>query len=170
MNTKLRGRVFKFGDNIDTDVIIPAQYCVSSDPKFLGQHAMEGLDAEFSKKAQAGDIVVGGENFGCGSSREQAPQALMGCGITAVLAKSYSRIFYRNAINIALPIVTSAVAAEEAKTGDILEIELDKGEVFNVTQNKRYKANPFPPFVREIIDAGGLVNWVKNRVQATTHP
>lgn len=167
MISKLRGKVFKFGDNVDTDVIIPAQYCVSSDPKFLGQHAMEGLDAQFVKKVQPGDIVVGGENFGCGSSREQAPQALMGAGVGAVLAKSYARIFYRNAINIALPIVQSAGAAEEVREGDVLEIDFDKGEVLNVTQNKRYKANPFPPFVREIIDAGGLVNWVKHRVQST---
>jgi len=157
----LRGKVLKFGDNVDTDVIIPSQYCVSSEPSFLGAHCMEGLDAEFSKKVQPGDILMGGENFGCGSSREQAPLAIRGCGIAAVVAKSFARIFYRNAINIALPIVIAPSAVEEAQTGDILEINLDTGKIFNITRQTSYQANPFPPFLQEIISAGGLVNYVK---------
>lgn len=166
----LRGKVFKFGDNVDTDVIIPAQYCASSEPSFLGVHCMEGLDAEFSKKVQSGDILVGGENFGCGSSREQAPLAILGCGLSAVVAKSFARIFYRNAINIALPIVVAPLAAEEAQTGDILEIDLDTGKIFNITRQTSYQANPFPPFVREIISAGGLVNYVKAKKREMKNP
>jgi 3-isopropylmalate/(R)-2-methylmalate dehydratase small subunit len=155
--------VWKYGDNVDTDVIIPANYCLSNDPAFLGQHAMEGIDPQFVKKVNPGDIIAGGENFGCGSSREQAPLALKGAGVSAVIAKSFARIFYRNAINIALPIVISPEAAAEMNEKDEVEIDLATGIIRNRTTGKVYESAPFPEFVQEIIRAGGLVNYVKNR-------
>lgn len=161
--TKIAGKAWKYGDNVDTDVIIPANYCMSNDPAFLGQHAMEGIDPQFVKKVKPGDILVAGENFGCGSSREQAPLALKGAGVSAIIAASYARIFYRNAINIALPIVISPEAAREIREGDEVEIDLATGEIRDRTTETTYTSTPFPEFVQDIIRAGGLVNYIKTR-------
>jgi 3-isopropylmalate/(R)-2-methylmalate dehydratase small subunit len=161
--TKIAGKVWKYGDNVDTDVIIPANYCLSNDPSFLGQHAMEGIDPQFVKKVKPGDLIVAGENFGCGSSREQAPLALKGAGVGAIIAKSFARIFYRNAINIALPIVISPEAAAEISEGNEVEVDLATGVIRDNTTGRVYESTPFPPFVQDIIRAGGLVNYIRQR-------
>ncbi len=161
----ISGKALKYGDNIDTDVIIPACYLTSTDPAELAQHCLEGLDPTFSEKASSA-ILVAGKNFGCGSSREHAPLAIKASGVKAVIAASFARIFYRNAINIGLPILESEEAAEKIKEGDQLEIDLDKGEIKDLTSGDTFKVNPFPPFLQEIIERGGLMNLVKERVES----
>lgn len=164
----MKGQAWKFGNNIDTDLIIPARYLNTSDPKELAKHAME--DALRLRSGQAfmdiikkGDFIVAGENFGCGSSREHAPIALKAAGVSAVIAKSFARIFYRNAINIGLPILECKEAAKEIHQGDLLEVNLAKGEIKNLTSKMIYHAQPFPEFMRKIIKAGGLINYLKSK-------
>lgn len=161
----IRGKVHIFGDDIDTDVIIPAPYLVSSNPKELAQHAMEGADPDFPKKVKPGDIIVAGRNFGCGSSREHAPMALKGAGVACVIAKSFARIFYRNAFNTGLLILVSPQAAEEASTGDEIEVEPEKGVIRNITKGKEYHSAPVPPFMQELLNAGGLMNFMMKQVK-----
>jgi 3-isopropylmalate/(R)-2-methylmalate dehydratase small subunit len=157
----IRGRAHKFGDNIDTDAIIPATYANLTDPAELGRHCMEHISPGFALRISAGDIIVGGSNFGCGSSREIAPLAIKGAGISGVIAKSFARIFYRNAINIALPLLESPEATEGTEEGDSLEIDLLRGEIRNLTRGKVFKAAPYPEFVRELVAAGGLVEYAR---------
>lgn len=161
MNAK--GRVFKYGDNVDTDVIIPARYLNIADPKELATHAMEDIDAEFVKKMQPGDIVVATRNFGCGSSREHAPLVLRENGVSCVIAASFARIFYRNAINIGLPILECEAAANAIEDGDIVSVDFDTGVITNETKNETYQAAAFPPFIQSIIKAGGLLKSLKER-------
>lgn len=161
MNAK--GRVFKYGDNVDTDVIIPARYLNIADPKELATHAMEDIDAEFVKKMQPGDIVVATRNFGCGSSREHAPLVLRENGVSCVIASSFARIFYRNAINIGLPILECEAAANAIEDGDIVSVDFDTGVITNETKNETYQAAAFPPFIQSIIQAGGLLKSLKER-------
>ena len=155
---KSKGTVHKYGDNLDTDVIIPARYLNTIDPEELKLHCMEDIDADFISKARYGDIIVGGKNFGCGSSREHAPIAIKAAGISCVIAESFARIFYRNAINIGLPIIESAEAARAISDGDTAEIDFDKGEV--ISGGKTFRVPAFPRFVQEIIKAGGLMNKI----------
>lgn len=157
------GRVFKFGDNVDTDVIIPARYLNSSDPKELVQHCMEDIDAEFVNKVEEGDIIVANKNFGCGSSREHAPIAIKAAGVSCVIADTFARIFYRNAINIGLPIVECKAAAEEISEGDQVEVDFDSGVITDKTTGKAYQGQPFPAFMQKIIDCGGLVNYINEK-------
>lgn len=161
MNAK--GRVFKYGDNVDTDVIIPARYLNIVDPKELATHAMEDIDAEFVKKMQPGDIVVATRNFGCGSSREHAPLVLRENGVSCVIAASFARIFYRNAINIGLPILECEAAANAIEDGDIVSVDFDTGVITNETKGETYQAAAFPPFIQSIIKAGGLLKSLKER-------
>jgi 3-isopropylmalate/(R)-2-methylmalate dehydratase small subunit len=158
----IKGKAHKFGNNINTDDIIAAKYLDSQDEKFLGSKCMENIDSEFPKRVEQGDIIVAGNNFGCGSSREHAPWAIRGCGISVVIAKSFARIFYRNAINIGLPIITLA-ETKDIENGDVIELDLSKGSVNNITKNKVYKTSIFPQFLQEIIQFGGLMNWIKIR-------
>ncbi|MEG0258115.1 MAG: 3-isopropylmalate dehydratase small subunit [Christensenella sp.] len=158
---KVKGRVFKYGDNIDTDVIIPARYLNTSDAKELAAHCMEDIDASFVKRAKKGDIIVGMNNFGCGSSREHAPIAIKEAGISCVIAASFARIFYRNAVNIGLPIMECAEAAEGIREGDEVQVDFAAGDIKNVTTGKSFKAQPFPPFIQDIIAAGGLIAAVR---------
>jgi len=155
------GNVFKYGDNVNTDVIIPARYLASSEPEVLAAHCMEDIDKEFATRVKPGDIVVGLRNFGCGSSREHAPLALKASGVSCVIAKSFARIFYRNAINIGLPIMECPEAAECIQQNDQISIDFDSGKIRNVSQNVTYQAEPFPAFMQEIIEAGGLINRTK---------
>lgn len=159
---KAQGKVIKYGDNIDTDVIIPARYLNTSDPKELAKHCMEDIDTEFVNKVQDGDIMVGGANFGCGSSREHAPIAIKASGISCVIAKDFARIFYRNSINIGLPILECAEASEDIDAGDDVSIDFDTGVITNNTKNKTYQAVAFPPFMQDIINNGGLIARIKN--------
>ena len=159
---KAQGKVIKYGDNIDTDVIIPARYLNTADPKELAKHCMEDIDTEFVNKVQAGDIMVGGANFGCGSSREHAPIAIKASGISCVIAKDFARIFYRNSINIGLPILECAEASEDIDAGDDVSIDFDTGIITNNTKNKTYQAVAFPPFMQDIINNGGLIARIKN--------
>lgn len=152
-----KGTVFKFGDNVDTDVIIPARYLNTPNAKELAAHCMEDIDPDFVNRASTGDIIAAGWNFGCGSSREHAPLAIKTVGISAVIAKSFARIFYRNAINIGLPILECEAAAEAIENGDTVEVDFDSGTITNVTKNETYQAEPFPEFIQEIIAAGGLL-------------
>lgn len=158
---KANGKVIKYGDNIDTDVIIPARYLNTSDPKELAQHCMEDIDKDFAKNHTEGDIMVGGANFGCGSSREHAPIAIKASGISCVIAKDFARIFYRNSINIGLPILECAEASEDIDAGNEVEVDFDTGVITNKTKNKTYKAAAFPEFMQGIINAGGLVEYLK---------
>jgi 3-isopropylmalate/(R)-2-methylmalate dehydratase small subunit len=162
---QFRGKVWKFGDDIDTDVIIPARYLLTSDAAELAEHVMEDIDPEFAGKVQEGDIIVAGKNFGCGSSREHAPIAIKGAGVSVVVAESYARIFYRNSINIGMPLVECPEAVEDAENGDILEIDTLEGMVLNLRTGKEYTANPHAPFVQEIVNAGGLMEAVAARVK-----
>ena len=155
---KLAGKVWRYGDNIDTDVIIPARYLNIADRKELATHCMEDIDTEFVGKVNAGDIMVGGENFGCGSSREHAPMVIKESGIDCVIAKTFARIFYRNAINIGLPILECPEASEGISAGDEVAIDFDTGVITNETTGKSWQAQPFPEFIQEIMEAGGLVN------------
>ena len=157
-------RAWRFGDDVDTDVIIPAQYLTSSDEKELGLHALEGLDPGFADEVRAGDVVVAGRNFGCGSSREHAPLALRGAGVSVVVATSFARIFFRNAINTGLPVLVCPEAVEATETGDDLDIDVSSGTIFNATKEMRFAARPHPEFVLEIIERGGLVPWVRERL------
>jgi len=163
----LKGRVWKFGDNIDTDAIIPARYLNTSDPQELAKHIMEDADKDFPSKVKAGDLIVADANFGCGSSREHAPIAIKAAGIQAVVAKSFARIFYRNAFNIGLPIFESDEASGRIKEGDEIEIDADKGVIKNVSRNEEYAAKPIPPFMQELISAGGLIEWTRRRLKAS---
>ena len=158
---KAVGRVFKYGDNVDTDVIIPARYLNSSDPAELATHCMEDIDKEFVKSVKPGDVMVAGWNFGCGSSREHAPLVIKTCGTGCVIAKSFARIFYRNAINIGLPILECEEAAEEIAANDEVTMDFDTGVITDVTTGKTYQAQPFPPFIQNIIKAGGLLKSLK---------
>ncbi|MCM8795258.1 MAG: 3-isopropylmalate dehydratase small subunit [Candidatus Omnitrophica bacterium] len=159
----IKGRVHKFADNINTDDIIPARYLVSTDPVELGRHCMENIRADFVKKVKPGDIIVAGKNFGCGSSREHAPLAIKGCGVAAVIAKSFAAIFFRNAINIGLPFL-ELEEIDEIEEGDFLEIDLASGIIKNLTQNQTYKTEAFPEFLQEIVKKGGLINYIKYKV------
>ncbi len=161
----IRGKVWKFGNDIDTDAIIPARYLNTSDPAELAKHVMEDADKEFPDKVKSGDVIVAGKNFGCGSSREHAPIAIKAAGIQAVVAKSFARIFYRNSFNIGLPIFESEVASEEIKEGEEIEIDADNGIIRNLTTGKEYKANQIPPFMQELINEGGLIEWTKKKIQ-----
>ncbi|BAK48374.1 MAG TPA: 3-isopropylmalate dehydratase small subunit [Lachnospiraceae bacterium] len=154
------GTVFKYGDNVDTDVIIPARYLNSSDPKELAQHCMEDIDQEFVHKVQQGDIMVAAKNFGCGSSREHAPIAIKAAGVSCVIAETFARIFYRNAINIGLPIIECPEAAKEIAAGDRVEVDFDSGVITDQTTGKTYQGQAFPPFMQKIIDCEGLVNYI----------
>ncbi|MBP7088594.1 MAG: 3-isopropylmalate dehydratase small subunit [Candidatus Omnitrophica bacterium] len=156
----IKGKVHKFGDNINTDDIIAAKYLDSQDEKFLGSRCMENIDPDFTKRVRPGDIIVAGSNFGCGSSREHAPWAIKGCGITVVIAKSFARIFYRNAVNIGLPIV-ELKEVDQISNADTIEVDLSKGIVNNISKNKSYRISVFPKFLQEIIESGGLINWIK---------
>jgi 3-isopropylmalate/(R)-2-methylmalate dehydratase small subunit len=158
------GTAHTFGRDVDTDVIIPARYLNTSDPDELASHCMEDIDAEFVQRVKKGDIIVAGENFGCGSSREHAPVAIMRSGISVVVASSFARIFYRNSINVGLPIVVCPAATKHAKAGDRLRVDLSAGTVENVTQGKKYAAEPFPPFMQELIERGGLMKYVKGKL------
>lgn len=156
---KALGHVFKYGDNVDTDVIIPARHLAITDPKGLAEHCMEDIDADFVKKVKDGDIIVANKNFGCGSSREHAPLAIKASGISCVIAETFARIFYRNAINIGLPIIECAEAAKEIEAGDEVDIDFDTGIIRDITKGTSYQGQAFPPFMQELIQAGGLVNY-----------
>ena len=158
-----QGRVHKYGNNIDTDVIIPARYLNTADHSELAKHCMEDIDTEFVNKVSQGDIMVGGANFGCGSSREHAPIAIKASGIDCVIAKSFARIFYRNSINIGLAILECPEASEKIDDGDTVSIDFDTGIIYNETKNEQYQAQPFPDFIKEIIAANGLLNSIKNK-------
>jgi len=161
MNAK--GYTHKYGDNVDTDVIIPARYLNIADKKELAAHCMEDIDADFIKKVKPGDIMVGGQNFGCGSSREHAPMVILESGISCVIAKTFARIFYRNAINIGLPILECPEASEKIAAGDEVAVNFDTGVIQNLTKNETYTAEPFPEFIKEIIEAGGLLASIKKK-------
>jgi 3-isopropylmalate/(R)-2-methylmalate dehydratase small subunit len=158
----MQGKAWKFKDHVDTDLIIPARYLNTHDPLELAKHCMEDADASFAGKVSEGDIIVAGENFGCGSSREHAPVAVKAAGVSAVIAKSFARIFFRNAINIGLPIVELA-ATDEINEGDVLNIDVDNGLLKDITTGRTYNIEPFPPFMKNIIDKGGLVEYVKEK-------
>lgn len=164
MNAK--GFVHKYGDNVDTDVIIPARYLNIADKKELATHCMEDIDTNFVKVVKGGDVMVGGYNFGCGSSREHAPMVIKESGISCVIAKTFARIFYRNAINIGLAILECPEASEKIDSGDEVAIDFDTGVIANLTKGETYQANPFPDFIKKIIQAGGLMADIKNRQEA----
>ncbi|MBE6052142.1 MAG: 3-isopropylmalate dehydratase small subunit [Clostridium sp.] len=159
----VKGRVFKYGDNVDTDVIIPARYLNTSDPKELAAHCMEDIDLDFVKKVQDGDIIVANKNFGCGSSREHAPLAIKTAGVSCVIASTFARIFYRNAINIGLPILECDEAVKAIDAGDELEVDFATGVIKNLTKNESYKGEPFPAFMQKIIDNNGLIGYINNK-------
>lgn len=158
----LKGKVHKFGDDINTDDIISAKYLVSCDPKELGSHCMESIAPDFAKKVACGDIIIAGKNFGCGSSREHAPVAIKGCGVAAVIAKSFAAIFFRNAINIGLPFL-ELEDTDKIKEGDLIEIDLSSGIIKNLTRNEAYKTQAFPEFLQELVRQGGLMSYIKNK-------
>ena len=159
---KATGRVFKYGDNVDTDVIIPARYLNTSDPKELAAHCMEDIDLNFAKEVQEGDIIVANKNFGCGSSREHAPIAIKESGVSCVIASTFARIFYRNAINIGLPILECDQAVKSIEAGDKLEVNFDTGVIKNLTKNEEYQGEAFPEFMQKIINSNGLIGYIKN--------
>ena len=163
---EFQGRTWKFGNDVDTDAIIPARYLNTSDPAELARHCMEDADAEFPNKVKAGDIMVAGKNFGCGSSREHAPIAIKAAGVSCVIAKSFARIFYRNAFNIGLPIFESEAGAERIAEGDEIKVDVASGTIHNLTKGEKYQATAFPPFMQELINAGGLINFVRERVKS----
>ncbi len=160
---KLKGKVHKFGDNINTDEIIPARYLNTSEPEELAKHCMEDADPKFIEKIKKGDIIAAGENFGCGSSREHAPIAIKAAGLSCVIAKSFARIFYRNAINIGLPIFTSKDAANVLNDGDMACVDISKGEIIKGDEKTSYKAEMFPEFIKKIIKSGGLMEYAKKK-------
>ena len=159
---KAEGKVFRYGDNVDTDVIIPARYLNTSNENELASHCMEDIDANFVKEVQNGDIMVAGKNFGCGSSREHAPIAIKVSGISCVIASTFARIFYRNAINIGLAIVESDDAVADAEKGDTMSVDFEGGVIVNKTKNKKYSIEPYPEFMQKLISAGGLVEYINN--------
>ena len=159
---KIKGSVHKFNDNVDTDVIIPARYLNTSDPKELATHCMEDIDAKFSTRVRVGDIIVAGKNFGCGSSREHAPLAIKASGIACVIATTFARIFYRNALNIGLPILECPEAAEAIEAGDEVSVDLAAGVITDRTSGLTFRAEPFPPFMQDLIAAGGLAAYMRN--------
>lgn len=163
MTLKAKGPAIKFGNNIDTDVILPGKYLVLVDPKDLAKHALEGLDADFPQKAEKGVILVGGRNFGCGSSREQAPLALKYSGVKCVVAESFARIFYRNAINIGLPVIECAGISAEVENGDELAVDFETGKIENISKTKSFQVNKLPPFILEILSDGGLIENLRRR-------
>lgn len=167
VRNSVEGKVFKYGDNIDTDVMIPARYCTSFHKEELAPHCLEDLDATFAKRVKPGDIIVAGRNFGCGSSRENAPLAILGVGVGAVLAESFARIFYRNSINVGLPILECPEAARAAQNDDRLRIDLEKGDIVNLTRGGTYQATPFPQSIRKVIEVGGLEEYVKLRLSSS---
>lgn len=158
---KLKGRVFKFGDNVNTDEIIPARYLNTIDPEVLSQHCMEDADPEFVKKVEKGDIIAAGANFGCGSSREHAPISIKAAGISCVIAESFARIFYRNAINIGLPILENKDIVKNVETGDEIEVDLSEGKISDIKRDKVYLTQAFPEFMQRIVSAGGLMKYIK---------
>lgn len=160
---RANGSVFKYGDNVDTDVIIPARYLNSSDPAELATHCMEDIDKDFVKKVHRGDIIVADKNFGCGSSREHAPLAIKAAGVSCVIAQTFARIFYRNAINIGLPIIECPEAAKGIDDGDQVEIDFDSGVIYNRTKGTQFQGQAFPEFMQKIIAAEGLVNYINNK-------
>jgi len=162
----LTGKVHKFGDDINTDEILPARYLVSTDPGELARHAMEDADPEFARKVKPGDFVVAGKNFGCGSSREHAPVALKGAGVAAVIAASFARIFYRNAFNMGLPILECPEAAAELKDGEEIAVDLDSGVIRDLGTGKEYRSRPLPPFMQELLADGGLMAHIKKHLEA----
>lgn len=160
---KAKGKVFRYMDNVDTDVIIPARYLSSSDPKELAAHCMEDIDKDFVKSVKEGDIIVADKNFGCGSSREHAPIAIKASGISCVIASTFARIFYRNAINIGLPILECEAAVKGIEAGDEVEVDFDNGVIRNLTKGTTFKAQPFPEFMKKIMAANGLVNYIQSK-------
>lgn len=163
MNSKFTGKAWVYGDNIDTDVIIPARYLITSERSELAKHCMEDIDKGFANEVREGDIVIGGNNFGCGSSREHAPLALQGAGVSCIIANSFARIFFRNAINVGLPILECDVAGKIAK-GDEVEVDIESGVIINKTNGTRFQAKAFPQFLQELINEGGLLPYVKKRL------
>lgn len=159
---KAEGRVFKFGSNVDTDVIIPARYLNVPDAEELAKHCMEDIDKEFVHKVSKGDIIVADKNFGCGSSREHAPIAIKAAGVSCVIAETFARIFYRNAINIGLPIIECPEAAKGIGEGDQVEVDFDSGKIYNRTKNTEFQGQPFPEFMQKIISSGGLIKYINN--------
>jgi 3-isopropylmalate/(R)-2-methylmalate dehydratase small subunit len=165
---KVKGKVWRFGDDVDTDAIIPARYLNISDAGELARHCMEAADAAFAQEVQPGDIIVAGKNFGCGSSREHAPLAIKAAGVSCVIAAGFARIFYRNAFNIGLPILVSPEAAEVCRQGDELEVDLGTGEIRNLTQDRTFTAQPIPPFMQELIADGGLSKHIAKRLKESS--
>lgn len=161
---KIQGKVWKFGDDIDTDVIIPARYLNTSDPEELAQHCMEDADPKFAEKVQKGDVIVGGKNFGCGSSREHAPICIKAAGVSCVIAASFARIFFRNSFNTGLPIFESREASEKIQENDAVVVDFQTGIIENKTRNESYKAQPIPDFMQKLIKKGGLMNYVKEKI------
>jgi len=164
METLKIGRAWVYKDDVDTDVIIPARYLNTIDARELAAHCMEDIDESFAANVKTGDIIIAGENFGCGSSREHAPIAIKESGVSVVIAKSFARIFFRNAINIGLPILENADIADESEAGDEIEVNLDSGEIFNKTKNKTYKTSPFPKSIQELVSVGGLINYTQKKL------
>lgn len=162
---KAKGTVHKYGDNIDTDVIIPARYLNTADMNELAKHCMEDIDPEFARRVSRGDIIVGGENFGCGSSREHAPASIKACGVDCVIAKTFARIFYRNSINIGLPILECPEASDRIQDGDSITVDFDTGVIRNESRDEIYRALPFPEFIKEVMTAGGLMNSIRKEKQ-----
>jgi 3-isopropylmalate/(R)-2-methylmalate dehydratase small subunit len=162
---KIQGNVFRYGDNVDTDVIIPARYLNTANHSELAAHCMEDIDSQFIKKVEMGDIIVADRNFGCGSSREHAPIAIKESGISCVIARSFARIFYRNAINIGLPILECEEAADNIKAGDRVQVDFDSGTITNLTTGKRFESEPFPPFMQSLITSGGLAAFMAKEAQ-----
>jgi 3-isopropylmalate dehydratase small subunit len=160
----IRGRVWKFGDDVNTDVIMPGKYLAMRDPAQIAPYIMEGIAPDFAKKAKPGDIIVAGKNFGCGSSRETAPAGLRAFGIGAIIAPTFARIFLRNAVNIGLPVIESPAAAADIKEGHVVAVDVAAGRIINETTGKTYAAAPFPPFMQELIAAGGLVSYARRRL------
>ena len=166
MDAVKKGKAWVYKDDVDTDVIIPARYLNTTDAKELAEHCMEDIDETFAKNVKQGDIIIAGDNFGCGSSREHAPIAIKASGVSVVIAKSFARIFFRNAINIGLPILENPDIADETDLGDEIEVNLDAGEIKNLTKNKTYKTAAFPKSIQELISEGGLVNYTKKKLAA----
>jgi len=161
----LKGKVFKYGENVDTDAIIPARYLNVSEPSALAKHCMEDIDLDFVKKVNAGDIIVATTNFGCGSSREHAPIAIKASGVSCVIARSFARIFFRNAINIGLQVLECGEAVDNTNSGDILEVDLSNGKIKNLNNGKEFTAEPYPDFMGQLIAAGGLIEYTKRRLE-----
>jgi 3-isopropylmalate/(R)-2-methylmalate dehydratase small subunit len=159
---KAHGKVHKYGDNVDTDVIIPARYLNSSDPEELAKKCMIDIDPDFVNRLNKGDIIVANKNFGCGSSREHAPLAIKTAGVSCVIAETFARIFYRNAINIGLPIIECTEAAKGIEAGDEVEVNFDNGIIYNITKETKYQGQPFPEFMQKLMEAGGLINYINN--------